>query len=78
VQRITVNGVSVGVAGLEDIFRNWLAAGKKAADLTKDQVVQSIQGHNYIPPRLEDKYAEAIRAKYAAYCEKSPERATSC
>jgi len=66
--------MSVGIAGLEDVFRNWLAAGKTAQDLTKDQVVQAIREHNYVVPRLEDEYAAAIKTRYAAYCEKSPER----
>ena len=72
VQRITVGGVQVGVAGLEDIFRTWQAAGKKVQDLTKEQIIRAIRKHNYIIPRLEDEYAEAIKARYAAYSEKSP------
>jgi hypothetical protein len=74
IQRITVGGVQVGVAGLEDIFRSWLADGKKAKDLPKEQVLKAVRKHNYIIPRLEEEYAEAIKARYAAYCEKSPPR----
>ncbi len=74
VHRITVSGSAVGIAGLEDVFRNWLAAGKKSPDLTKDLIMQAIRKHNYVVPRLEDEYAAAIRARYAAYCENVPER----
>ncbi len=70
VQRISVGGSSVGIAGLEDIFRDWLADGKKVQDLTKDLILQAIRRHNYVIPRLEDEYAVAIKARYAAYCEK--------
>ena len=74
IQRITVGGTPVGVAGLEETFRNWLADGKKAQDLQKAQVLEALRKHNYIIPRLEEEYAEAIKARYAAYCEKSPPR----
>jgi hypothetical protein len=73
-QRITVGGASVGIAGLADSFRSWLASGKKAQDLTKEQIIQAIRKYNYIIPRLEDEYAEAIKARYAAYSQKSPQR----
>jgi hypothetical protein len=77
VQRITVGGSSVGVAGLKDVFRNWLADGKGVQDLTKDLVIQAIRKHNYVVPRLEDEYAAAIRALYSAYCQES-ESSPSC
>ena len=70
VQRITVGGVSVGIAGLEDIFRSWRAEGKKSPELTKDLVLNAIRKHNYVIPRLEDEYTAAIKARYAACCEK--------
>ena len=69
VRRIAVDGASVGVAGLEDAFRSWLASGKKPQDLTKEQIVQEVRKHNYIVPRLEEEYAAAIRALYASCCE---------
>ena len=70
VQRITVGGVSVGIAGLDGVFRNWQADGKKVQDLTKDLILEAIRQHNYVIPRLEDEYTAAIKARYAAYCEK--------
>ena len=73
-QRITVGGVQVGIAGLEEVFQIWQAAGKKAQDLTKDQIIPIIRKYNYVVPRLEDEYAEAIKARYSAYREKSPQR----
>jgi hypothetical protein len=77
VQRITVGGSSVGVAGLKDVFRSWLADGKGVQDLTKDLVIQAIRKHNYVVPRLEDEYAAAIRALYATYCQEA-EPSPSC
>ena len=71
VQRITVGGMQVGIAGLEDIFRSWLASGKKVQDLDKEQIIQAIRKHNYIIPRLENEYAEAIKTRYTAYSEAS-------
>jgi hypothetical protein len=68
VQRLTVGGASVGVAGLGDIFRSWMARDKKADDLTKEQIVREIGKLNYIVPRLEEEYAAAIRPLYASYC----------
>jgi len=73
-QRITVDGKQVGIVGLEDLFRTWQRGGKKAQDLSKDQIIQAIRSQNYIIAHLEDQYAEAIRIQYAAYCEKSPQR----
>ncbi len=69
VRRIMVGGALVGVTGLEDIFRSWMAAGKKGQDLTKEQIVQEIRKHNYIVPRLEEEYAAALRPLYTSYCE---------
>jgi hypothetical protein len=66
--------VSVGIAGLEGVFQGWQASGKKARDLTNDQIIQAIRKQNYVISRLEDEYAEAIKARYAAYSEKSPQR----
>jgi hypothetical protein len=74
VQQITIAGSPVGIAGLEKIFLNWQASGTKAQDLTNDQVLQAIRKHNYVIPRLEDEYAEAIRAHYAACSEKSVQK----
>ncbi len=74
VQRIMVGGAPVGIAGLEDVFRNWQAAGNKAQDLTKEQVIQALRKSNYIIPRLEEEYAIAIKAHYAAYYEKASQR----
>jgi hypothetical protein len=70
-QRITVGGSQVGIAGLEDIFRSWKEAGKKAQDLSKDQIIQAIRKYNYVIPHLEGEYAAAITALYATYSEKS-------
>jgi len=71
IQQITVGGVKVGIAGLEDLFRSWLADGKKVQDLSNEQIIQTIRKHNYVIPRLEDEYAAAIKARYEAYSEKS-------
>lgn len=73
-QRITVGGVQVGIARLEEVFQSWQAAGKKAQDLTKDEIIPIIRKYNYVVPRLEDEYAQAIKALYLAYREKSPQR----
>lgn len=72
--RIIVGGSPVGIAGLEEVFHGWLAVGKKAQDLTNGQIIQAIRKHNYILPRMEDEYADAIKARYAAYSEQSPQR----
>ena len=71
--RIIVGGSPVGIAGLEEVFQGWQAGGKKAQDLTKDQIIQAIREYNYIIPRLEDEYAEAVIAQYAVYSEKPPQ-----
>ncbi len=74
VQRIMIGGVQVGISGLEDIFRSWLAGGIKAEGLEKEQILQAIRMHNYIIPRLENEYAEVIKARYAAFSEASRPR----
>ena len=71
-QQIVVGGSQVGMVGLDDIFRSWLEAGKKIQDLSREQILLAIRKGNYIAPRSEDEYAEAIKARYAAFCEKSP------
>ena len=72
--RIMIGGSPVGIAGLEEVFQGWQAGGNKAQDLTKDKIIQAIRKHNYIIPRMEDEYADAIKARYAAYSEQSPQR----
>jgi hypothetical protein len=68
VQQIAIDGRSVGISGLEDIFRNWLAEGKQAPELSPEQILQEARKHNYIVPRLQAEYAAAIRALYSSYC----------
>jgi hypothetical protein len=72
--RIMIGNSSVGIAGLEEVFQGWQVAGKRAQDLTKDQIIQAIRKYNYVIPHLEDEYAEAIKARYTAYSEQSPHR----
>jgi hypothetical protein len=60
------------MTGLEDIFRSWMAAGKKGRDLTKEQIAQEIRKQNYIAPGLEEEYAAVIRPLYTSYCEEKP------
>ena len=67
-----VGGLQVGIVGLNDIFRSWLEAGKKIQDLSNEQILQAVRKGNYIVPGREDEYAEAIKARYVAFCEKSP------
>ena len=74
VQRITVGGVQVGISGLEEVFKGWLAGGMKAEGLDKEQILQAIRKHNYIIPRLENEYADAIKLRYAVYFEASRPR----
>ena len=74
IPRITVGGVQVGIAGLEEIFQYWRAAGEDVQNLSQERIIQAIGKQNYIVPRLEAEYAEAIRGRFAAYCEKTPQR----
>ncbi len=71
-QQIVVDGSAVGVVGLDDIFRSWLRAGKGVQDLANEQVLQEIRKKNYVAAGKEDQYAEAIKARYAAFCGTQP------
>ncbi len=66
---ITVGGASVGIAGLEEIFQTWRAAGREPQGLTRAEIIKVLEKHNYVIPRLRDEYAEAIRARYEAAIE---------
>lgn len=67
---LTVAGAMVGLSGIEELFAQWRAAGRGAAELSGREVLAGLRRRNYVSRGVETEYAAAVLALYARQCSK--------
>ncbi|MGC9444284.1 MAG: hypothetical protein ACP5E9_05065 [Candidatus Methanospirareceae archaeon] len=67
VRQIAVDGVEVGIKGLDETFEEYYYAGKKPEDLTGDELIEALGRLNYIPAGSAGAYKEAFLREYRKY-----------
>jgi len=64
---VDIAGRRIGISGAEELYRDWLQAGKDPAGLSDEEVLASLRESNYVSSSVEGAYAEAIRSAYSRW-----------
>ncbi len=67
VSEVLIDGVTVGLQALPMIFQRFREMGR-APDAAEEDLLQTVKIYNYVPPKAEAHYREAILREYAAFC----------
>jgi NAD-dependent dihydropyrimidine dehydrogenase PreA subunit len=67
---VLIGNQLIGLVGLEEIFEEFYKSNLKSDEKIKARLVDSARKENYIPPRQEAIYAEALQREYSMYCER--------
>jgi len=66
--RLTDDGHTVGIVGLDTLFEQLLALGRTPDEATDAELVGMVRRQNYVPSSAaETLYAAALRREYAAF-----------
>jgi len=76
VKMIRVGGNRVGIIGLEEVLAELKAEGIQGDDRLKTELVQRVKKRNYIPPPVENDYADALLDEYKVFLGMAVERGT--
>jgi len=68
VRQIEVGGFTAGVLGLDSIFEQLYAMGKREENSVGDELLAMVEARNYIPRGSEAKYKRALLREYASFC----------
>jgi len=68
--RLTIAGAQVGLSGLEELFAQWRASGRRAAELSDREILAGLRKRNYVSKGVETEYAAAVLTLYAGPCSK--------
>ncbi len=69
VQKISIDGQEVTLAGLPLIFQQFQQSGKAPGEKVGGELLEMLKIYNPVPAGREDAYREAILREYAAYYE---------
>jgi len=66
---LTIGDVTVGMVGLETVFRQLTAMGRRPEEASDAELVGMARASNWIPhkPAVEAEYGSALRGAYRAY-----------
>jgi len=72
--RLSEDGVTVGIVGLQGIFGQLLAMGRTPEAVTEEELVGMVRAQNYIPHQasIEAVYSAALRREYGVFCTRRP------
>jgi hypothetical protein len=70
VQEVSINGQSVTLIALPQIFQQFRDAGKPASQDTTRELLETVKIYNPVPPGEDDAYAAMLSREYAAFCER--------
>jgi hypothetical protein len=63
-----VAGAQVGLSGIDELFAQWRASGRRAAELSDHEILAGLRRGNYVSQAVETEYASAVRALFARPC----------
>lgn len=68
--KLGLQGLTVGVSGLDKVFQQLFAMGRRPEDATDAELVGMARKFNWIPDgaSIEADYAVALRQAYATFC----------
>jgi NAD-dependent dihydropyrimidine dehydrogenase PreA subunit len=65
---IQIEGKSIGLIGLDEIFAQLREAGEKPSKELKNRLLEKFKEHNYIPKAKEESYALVLMEEYEKFC----------
>ncbi|MDI7250803.1 MAG: thioredoxin family protein [Bacillota bacterium] len=74
VRLVVVDGVEVGLVGLDEAFAELEAAGIRDPAERKAFLLSRVRQKNYVPPRREAAYADALLEEYLVWAGERPAR----
>jgi small redox-active disulfide protein 2 len=77
VSRVIIGGRSIGITGLEDVFREVRSEGIRDIRALKDLILKKIKAMNYIPSSAESTYREDLYEEYLVFTGDLSERKRS-
>lgn len=67
VNKVVIAGEAVELFALPLIFQHFWEKGRTPKD-AGDELLQTVQIYNYVPPEAEESYRDAVLREYAAFC----------
>lgn len=67
---VLIGNQLIGLVGLEEMFEELYNSNLKPDENIKARLLDSARKENYIPPKQEAIYAEALLREYSLYCER--------
>jgi uncharacterized metal-binding protein len=74
VTRVTIEGRMVELVALPLILRKFREAGRGQDEEALRELFETVKVYNAVPPEAEERYREAVRNEYAAFCAKEETR----
>ncbi len=68
VRQIKVEGVTVGLIGLDSVLEQLYLMGKGAEGSVGDELLAMVEARNYVPGGAREKYKQALLREYASFC----------
>ncbi len=66
---VLIGSQLIGLVGLEEVFEEFYKSNLKPDEKIKARLVDSARKENYVPPKQEAIYAEALLREYSVYCQ---------
>ncbi|MCJ7459659.1 MAG: ferredoxin family protein [candidate division Zixibacteria bacterium] len=67
---VLIGNQLIGMVGLEETFAEFHKSDLKPDEKIKARLIDSARKENYIPPKQETIYSEALLREYSLYCQK--------
>ena len=77
VSRVTIGGRSIGIDGLEDVFRSVRDRGIKDVRALKELILEGVAAQNYVPSSARSAYREDLYEEYLVFIGELLERKRS-
>lgn len=67
VKKIFIDGVGIGVSGLDEIFKEIKSLNLKDEEKIRNRILENVKKRNYIPDIADEKYKNALYKEYRKF-----------
>ena len=64
---VSIGGFTVGLVGLDEVFEELYREGRAPSEDVKGLLLSRVKARNYVPPKAEVQYAEALLKEYRKF-----------
>jgi len=64
---VSIGGFVVSLVGLDEVFEELYREGKAPSEDVKESLLSKVKARNYVPPKAEAQYAEALLREYRKF-----------